>query len=287
VSDMKKIMTVASTMALVCVVGASAGTITMDLGSATGGMAMHYNGPPEDPQGGANLAYMKTQDSANNPNGALFTFDTTDLGYIDPVLAGLNMSVIFGGGVRFGFDLVVPFFPTVPGSVPGLWAVDNGGTAVGNVGQMVWAVNDYKSGGPGNPAAVPVNSLFRSLDGNVNNSMTLDTLNSTGLGGGNWQVDIAGTLISDSFVHWFDPGTDDMDLSSLLGLNPVIAFSGSLVYDRSNDTTPGMDFYAGTIGFKLTVDDPRGVPVPDAGSTLALLSLASFGLAAFRRRFVC
>jgi hypothetical protein len=278
---MKKTVGVAAVVAMACVVGASA--ITFNLGQATGGIGMYYNHPPEDPQGGANLAYMRAQYSAVNVNGAAFAFDTTDLGYIDPFLSGYSMANVFGDVGQFGFDLLIPVNPTVPGAVPVLNAADNGGVPEGNVGQVVWAVNDYKPGGPVNLAAIPVNSLFRSVDADPNNSLTLDTFDVVNLGGGRWQVDIAGTLISDNYIHWFNPGTPDTDLSGFLGLNPVIGFSGSLVYDRAVDVTPGMDFYAGNIDFTLTANNPT---VPDAGSTLVLLGMAGFGLTMFRRRFV-
>jgi hypothetical protein len=272
-----------ATLTAMTVASASAATITLDLGQATGGIGMYYNHPPEDPMGGANLAYMRAQIGQGNVNGAAFAFDTTDLGYIDPLLAGLTMANIFGDQGQFGFDLVVPGNPTIP--VPTLMAVDNGGVPEGNVGPVVWAVNDYKPGGPVNPAATRDNSLFRSIDADPGNSLTLDTFDVTGLGGGIWTVNIAGTLISDNYIHWFNPGTSDADLSDFLGLNPVIGFSGTLTYNRALDVTPGMDFYAGNIDFTLTANIPD-TDVPDAGSTAAMLSLAGFGLALFRRRFV-
>ena len=279
---MKKMMTVASVFALAGVLGASAGSVTVNMGQATGGIGMYYNHAPEDPMSGANIAYMRAQIGQGNVNGAAFAFDSTDLGYLNPMLAGNSMKSIFGDVGQFGFDLVVPG-PSATIPVPVLNAVDHGGTAVGNVGQVVWAVNDYKSGGPVNPAAVPVNSLFRSVDGDINNSLTLDTFNLDNPAPKIWTVDISGTLIPDNYVHWFNPAWTDTDLSGFLAMNPVISFSGKLTYDQNLDVTHGMDFYAGNIDFTLKANTSS---IPDAGSTAAMLGLAGCGLGLLRRRFM-
>ncbi len=237
------------------------------LGTATGGVAVYYNDTVENP---TNVSYFRAQcaNSMTDVNGAQFSFSTEEL---DPNYPGISPATIFGTHDNFGFDLVVEW-QTNTGVVPELHGVDR--TPAPNyeldptdMGEMLWGLSDYKSGGPTNPSAVMVNTLFRGL------SLAVEDYELQTISGG-WQMDLAGTLRSDNLAHWYSEGVADTAWDASYGVANWLYFEGTLTYLVAEDTTPGMDFYAGTI-------DLYGVPEP---ASLGLLLLGGAAIAARRKR---
>ncbi len=247
------------------------------LGIVEGGVAIYYNdnGGGENP---ANQAYLRAQFSQANTNGSEFNFDNTPL-------TGNGLLSWFGlfqaVPDQFGLDLILPA-PSFDGSVtlPTLTAYDNVDGSIANraaAGPVVWSIGDYKgaSSGPADPANEIINSLFRSsgLDpGAV--SITQNDLTQSGT---LFTVEIAGELVSDGKIHWFDPAagsnpdfTTDMPV---FGMDGSFFFSGTLTYDSAGDDgSDGVDFYGGTIvisanspttevGFATAVDNCTLFPV--------------------------
>lgn len=246
---------------------ASAGPTMYKLGTATGGIAVYYNDTTEIP---TNVSYFRAQssNSMTDVNGAQFLFSTEE---IDPNYPGISPATVFGTGKQFGLDLIVEH-PTNTRTIPVLTGVDHTPPptyAVNptSLGPVAWALNDYKSGGPTNPSAVVVNTLFLGLAGQVS-EFTLKPL-----GGGSYEAHFAGTLASDGIVRWYSEGTPDTDWS-VFGIATWVIFEGNLTYIRANDTTLGMDFYEGSIDF-------YAVPEP---TTMAMLALVGVGFRLRRRK---
>jgi hypothetical protein len=236
------------------------------LGTATGGVAVYYNDATENP---SNISYYRAQyaNSMTDVNGAQFSFSTED---IDPNYPGISPAAIFGTHDNFGFDMLVEW-GTNTGVVPELHGVDRTPPPTydlnpTDMGEMMWGVSDYKSGGPTNPSAVMVNTLFRGMAGTV---LDFDLQEITG----GWQMSLTGTLRSDNLVHWYGEGTSDTVWDAAYGIANWLYFESALTYLVADDTTPGMDFYAGTIDLYV-------VPEP---ATLTLLVLGG-ALVASRRK---
>lgn len=245
------------------------GEITMHkLGTATGGVAVYYNDAVESP---ANVSYYRAQyaNSMTDVNGAHFSFSTEEL---DPNYPGISPATIFGTHDNFGFDLVVEW-ETNTGVVPELHGVDRTPPPAyeldpTDMGEMLWGLSDYKSGGPTNPSAVAVNTLFRGL------SLAVEDYDLQAISGG-WQMDLAGTLRSDNLAHWYSEGIPDTAWDASFGIAKWLYFESTLTYLVAEDTTPGMDFYAGSI-------DLYGVPEP---ASLGLLLFGAVAIAARRKRW--
>src|SRR5581483_2567412 len=219
-----------------------AGAVTVPLGTASGGLAIHYNlTGPESP---TNQAWVKAQFGPAVSNGALFDFDATVL----PGTGGQSWSSIFQSVPhQFGFDVVLTA-PTTDGSnpTPVLSAFDNvdGNLAhATNAGPVTWAIDDYQ-GSPGAPGAGVINSLFRGGTG-ANDGVTITTQTVT-QNGTVFTLHIAGELQSDGLVHWYNPAFGSSPVGSL-ELTGKLLFDGTLTYDSAGDTgTDRVDFYAGT-----------------------------------------
>jgi len=227
-------------------------------------------------------AYIRAQLSYGNTDGMAFQFDTADLG------GGVSWNDIFSGQPegqsQFGFDLlaVAPTYSSAGGvTLPDFDFADMDYPAPGPTytdafpeNPMAWAINDYKGGsadGPGQ-GGVPVNSLLRGT------SMTITTLNVTPPSGGEtaWTLNVAGVLVSDGEIHWYNPALGSTDLTSWM-LGDTLYYSGTLTYDPSGDDgSDQMDFYAGTIDVYAEV-----IPEP---VTLAGLGLGVGSLATYLRR---
>ncbi|HZP39916.1 MAG TPA: right-handed parallel beta-helix repeat-containing protein [Candidatus Binatia bacterium] len=220
-----------------------AGAVTVPLGTASGGLAIHYNlTGPESP---TNQAWVKAQFGPAVSNGALFDFDATVL----PGTGGQSWSSIFQSVPhQFGFDVVLTA-PTTDGSnpTPVLSAFDNvdGNLAhATNAGPVTWAIDDYQ-GSPGAPGAGVINSLFRGGTG-ANDGVTITTQTVT-QNGTVFTLHIAGELQSDGLVHWYNPAFGSSPVGSL-ELTGKLLFDGTLTYDSAGDTgTDRVDFYAGTV----------------------------------------
>lgn len=237
------------------------------LGTGTGGVAVYYNDTAENP---LNVSYFRAQyaNSMTDVNGAQFSFSTVE---IDPNYPGISPATIFGTHDNFGFDLIVEW-ETNTGVVPELHGVDRTPPPTydlnpTDMGEMLWGLSDYKSGGPTNPSAIIVNTLFRGLAGTV-----LDYELQAITGG--WQMSLAGTLRSDNLAHWYTEGTPDTAWDAAYGIADWLYFESTLTYLVANDTTPGMDFYAGTIDLYV-------VPEP---ATVTLLMLGGVLVASRRKR---
>ena len=259
---------------------AQAGSIL--LGSTNGGIAMVYNCSVSGSacEQASNVSYYRSVNSATNSNGAYFEFSSTPL----PELGGISfrqfLSGQLSGASQFGLDVVVPGLGTGSGTpavaLSPLFAADNvGGGNPPTLGGIVdWAINDYKfgAGGATNPTNTIFNSLMRGGNGN-GNSVEL-SFNNLVQNGSVFTVDIAGTMTSDSFIHWFTPATADTNLTDF-GATGRLLFSGTLVYDAANDNTPGVDYYMGSINVFMEVPEP---------ASMLVLTMALAGLGVARRR---
>jgi hypothetical protein len=262
---------------------AQAGSIL--LGSTNGGIAVVYNCSAQGTacENPGNVSYYRSVNSETNPNGAYFEFSSAPLA----AFGGASFRDVFSGqpagASQFGLDVVVPGLgagtgtPAVP--LTPLVAADNvGGANPPALGGVIdWAINDYKfgAGGATNPANTVFNSLFRGGDGD-GDSVELSFSNLV-QNGSVFTIDIAGTMTSDNILHWFNPATID---GNFAGAAPLYAtgrflFSGTLSYDTQTDTTPGVDYYMGSIDVFMEVPEPASALV---------LGAALLGLATTRRR---
>lgn len=228
-----------------------------------------------------NVSYYRTVVSQTNPNGSYFEFSNTP----EAVLGGASFrSVLSGigpGDSQFGLDLMtrgLGFGSGTPAITPTpLRAADNTG-ALPNIGGVIdWAINDYKPNGGGVNGAgnSPYNSVFRGGNGD-GSSVNLDFSNLV-QNGTVFTIDIAGTMDSDNILHWFNPLLVD---GSFVGTAPLwatgrVLFSGRLSYDAAQDTSPGVDYYTGSINLSLEVPEP---------ASMAIFGVALAGFAAVRRR---
>ncbi len=253
----------AVTLGVALVAGAAhAGT---PIGDISGGIAVYYNSATPEVQ--SNTSYYRAQynNSTTALNGAKFTFT-------NPTAAG-----IFGDVGQFGFDLIVPA-PTNTGAPPTLNAWDFLAPGVSNAGPVQWAINHYGNTGGAvasgvtDPNNIAINSVLRGTVGSLNFA------NLTNLSLGVWKVDMSGTLISDGLIHWYTPSTPDTALSSW-GYTNTFNFSGQLTYKYSDDHTPGMDFYAGTVTLEA-----NPIPEPAFFQMGALIGMSGLGLLRLRKR---
>jgi len=233
--------------------------VWVPVGTATGGVAVYFNDTNEVP---TNVSYLRVQwaNSTTNVNGA-------SISMIQPFKS------IFGDLGQYGFDAIFVAPTNTNLSTPVLYAYDwNGSTAVQGP-PVLWAMNVYSdsSQGPTNPAATVLNSTLRG------NSATVLNYTLTPLGGGSFKADIDVVLHSDGFIHWFTLGYPDTPfLPNLYPFNGKFRVTGSLVYDKNSDTTPGMDFYGGTVNLYAQA-------IPDA-STVTLFASGLLPMAVLLRR---
>lgn len=223
-------------------------------GTISGGVMVRYNSAsPENP---SNQAYMKAQYSQTNTNGAAFTFSNIPL-----TGNGFNWQLLYNDFFsQYGFDLVLEA-PTIASPPPPYTtAYDNGdNTIAGRIaaGLVRWAINDYKHNpnGPADPANVVINSLIRSMTPPHSNPVIDIEIVSLNLVSAHpiYTITMEGVLHSDGLHHWYNPATPDSPLSNF-GLNGDFYFSGTLVYDYTQDITAGGDFYAGSI--QLVANSP-------------------------------
>lgn len=228
------------------------------VGTATGGVAVYFNDTNEVP---TNVSYLRVQyaNSTTNVNGAWIDLFWP---FSDPAL--------FNDLGQYGLDLIAVAPTNTNPSPPVLYAYDwDGATPVQN-GAVLWAMNDYKpgSGGPTNPSNSVYNSTLRGTSGTPV-SFTL-----TPLGGGSFRADFAAILDSDGLIHWYNPIYPDAPI--LYPFTGKFLVTGSLIYDKNQDTTPGMDFYAGTMNLYAQA-------IPDA-ATVTLFGTGLLPLAALLRR---
>lgn len=227
------------------------------VGTAEGGVAVYFNDTTtEDP---SNVSYLRVQyaNSTTNVNGA-------HISMFEP------FKTIFGDLGQYGFDLIA-VAPTNTTSPPTLHAYDWNGTTPAVDGTVLWAMNVYKDwyNGPTNPSAYVLNSTLRG-----NNAIPV-SFTLTPLGGGSFRADFAAILESDGWIHWYNPLLPDTPIP--YPFTGKFLVTGSLVYNKNQDNTPGMDFYAGTMNLYAQA-------IPDA-ATLTLFSVGLMPLAvAFRRR---
>lgn len=226
------------------------------VGTATGGVAVYFNDTTEIP---ANVSYLRVQyaNSTTNVNGA-------HISMLEP------FKTIFGDLGQYGFDLIAVASTNTNPTPPVLYAYDwNGSTPVQN-GTVLWATNVYSDwyNGPTNPSAYVLNSTLRGTSGTPV-SFTL-----TPLGGGSFQADFAAILNSDGLIHWYNPAYPDMPIP--YPFTGKFLVTGTLIYDKNLDTTPGMDFYAGTMNLYAQA-------IPDT-ATLTLFGTGLLPLAALLRR---
>lgn len=223
-------------------------------GTTTGGVAIYYNSVGGETP--TNQAFLKAQCSnVYDPasNGAAFSFSTSPLdGY------GTTWALIFNDLGQYGMDLVF-HAPTSDNSVvtPDLLAVDWTGPPCNftTAGESSWVVGDYQCAspvGPCNASTTMRNSPLRSpLGDNSPNTLNVTiTRNDLTQSGSDFQAYIEGKMISDGSIHWFDPSFGSSTLASF-GLPSDFYFSGTLDYIAANDTTPGMDFYEGSMTITL------------------------------------
>jgi len=239
------------------------------LGYAEGTVAVYYNDNEERP---SNQAYLRGQFSPSNPNGAYFQFSDQY-----PSTKPYDWNSIFSGQPvgqsQFGFAFILKA-PTASIPVPTLTAYDWNGSIRLEAGPVDWTIGDYKagSGGASNSDNKDFNSLFRGGDGTGSSIIATYTL--TPSNDGKFRMDIEGALLTDGFIHWYNPSTPHTDLTKW-GLSDYLYFAGSFTYDKSADTTPGIDYYNGKATFY--------VATPETASSFCLLSGAILFLGLVRR----
>lgn len=256
---------VAAGVAAILVSGQAEASSLIPVGTATGGMMIHYNNIDNSGAGGighpdgvisgydenpANIAYIQSQFSLSNTNGASFAFA--------PPLDALEGQV---SPTQFGFDLVyqAPTYSNAGGVVPAtLNFKDNVDNNIAHAttttgGTTAFAIDDYKGAapnGPANPSTSVINSLIRGTSATFN-------VDSITLTGSVYTLIISGTLVTDGSVHWYTPGFPDTSLASL-GLSNVLTYSGTLTYDKAGDNgSTQTDFYTGSVDIFATA-----VPLP-------------------------
>ncbi len=215
---------------------------------------MHYNdnGGGENP---ANQAYLRAQFSETNTNGGVLNFDSTPL----PGGGGLSWYLLFQAVPdQFGFDMVLET-PTADGSNPPpvVTAYDNTDNSLPGAapaGPVTWAISGYTgaTNGPADPANGIINSLIRGGSGAPSYDGVTITSQTLSVSGTVFTMDIAGELDSDGAIYWYTIGQPDGQMSTF-GLTGKIYFSGTFTYDSATDTTPLIDFYAGTMQFDAEV----------------------------------
>jgi hypothetical protein len=239
-------------------------------GATTGGISIYYNAT--GPQDLTNAAYLRTQVSLANLNGAEFFFDTTPL-------TGLPLPTwdfIFSGIApltQFGLDIVRPL-PTDDSSVviPTLIAVDNTDSTPGGAipaGPVSWMMTDYKPNspsGPTNPSNAPTNSIIRGpVGGDPLIDIEIVELSLVGT-----TLTFTGRLSSDSTIHWFDPLIGTSPMSNFL-LNGEFFISGTLTLAGSG---AGVDHYAGPL--QIVANSPRLYGIATAVDNCTLYPAISF-----------
>jgi len=288
---MRFVATLAALGLLLAAAGTAGANTLVKLGTATGGIMIYYNnldvsgaqgvqdgvisGYDEDP---SNQAYIRAQLSYGNTDGMAFQFDTADLG------GGVSWNDIFSGQPagqsQYGLDIIAlaPTYDSAGGvTLPDFNFADATAPYTATYtdafpeNPMAWAINDYKGGsadGPGQ-GGVPVNSLLRGTAMTMTGTVTPSS-------DGTWTLELQGTLVSDGYIHWYNPALGSTDLTSWM-LGDTLYYSGTLTYDSSGDDgSDQMDFYAGSIDVYAEV-----IPEP---VTLAGLGLGVGSLATYLRR---
>jgi hypothetical protein len=223
--------------------------------TTSGTLAVHYDADdPSEP------SYYRLQFSPTNTNGAALSF-----------LPAFKST--FGDVGQFGLDVIYTA-PTNDGVVPTLTAVDyNGVGPVPSAETIDWAANDYGQNlpvGPGNPANIPYNSLFRGP------SIDIFTSSLTHVGP-NYTLTLSGQLVSDGNINWYYPAAGTTALASV-GLLNVFPFTATFT-DNSN-TDPGLHFFSG--GGPIFAETPE----PAACVLLSTGLMGLIGFAYCRKRSV-
>jgi hypothetical protein len=217
-------------LALAINVAPAAKADEIPIATFSGTLSLTYDSNPS-----SDLSYAKLQFSSSNTNGAQLNFL--------PAFQSL-----FGDQGQFGLD-VVYVAPTNNQAVPTLTAYDYNGTGpVASPESISWAINDYGQNlpvGPGNPANIVYNSLFRGP------SINLDTSNTTNVGTV-YTLSVTGGLVSDGLVHWYDPSAGSTPLSAA-GLSNVLPFTAVFTDDSSLD--PSLTNFTGS--GTLFVENPE------------------------------
>lgn len=265
-----------SVAAVLALAGAASAQVYIPFGTSTGSLGVYYNtASPETP---ANQRYFRAQNSPSNTNGATFNFDSA--ADLVPSFPGVQSmySIFQAVPDQFGIDLVLPA-PTATGPAPTITARDNvNGSVAGaaSAGPVFWGISGYtgSTDGPSNPANAIINTLFRSN----NATPAVLSFNTVPIAGG-FQTTVSGFLVSDGTIYWYNPATANSAMSAFFNDGTLYAsgrikVDGVLTYITGDDTTPGADFYNGTITYQLEL-----IPAPGAA---ALLGLG--GLCAARRR---
>jgi hypothetical protein len=205
-----------------------------------GTLALHYDTSPS-----GDLSYAKLQYNSTNTNGAQLNF-----------LPAYQST--FGDVGQFGLDVIYTA-PTNNQSVPTLTAVDYNGTGpVPSAESITWAANDYGQNtpvGPGNPANIPYNSLFRGP------SIDLLTSNTTNVGPV-YTLTVSGDLVSDGNINWYYPAAGTTPLSSI-GLSNLFPFTAT--FTDNIDTDPNLEFFTGTGTLFVETPEPASCVLLFAG----------------------
>jgi PEP-CTERM motif len=205
-----------------------------------GTLALTYDASPS-----GDLSYAKLQYSSTNTNGAQLNFL--------PAYQSL-----FGDVGQFGLDVIYTA-PTNNQAVPTLTAVDYNGTGpVPSPESITWAANDYGQNtpvGPGNPANIPYNSLFRGP------SIDLLTSNETNVGPV-YTLTVSGDLVSDGNINWYNPAAGTTSLASV-GLSNLFPFTAT--FTDNIDTDPNLEFFTGTGTLFVETPEPASCVLLVAG----------------------
>lgn len=262
--------TFVAAVAVASVAGLAQAAVYIPFGTSSGSLAVHYNaGGPETP---TNQHYVRAQNSPTNTNGATFNFDNSfDL---DPGAGVVTMASIFQSVPNsFGLDLVLPAPTSLGGAIPALTAYDRTNSGPVAAGNVAWGLSVYFQTGVG-PAlsdSIVQNTLLRS---NNADPATLTFSNVQPIAGG-FTVDVSGFLNSDGTIYWYTPSTPNSLMSAFFNdgqgnfASGRIKFDGTLTYLTAQDTTPGIDYYGGTINYQLEL-----IPTPGAAALLGVGALA-------------